>query len=405
MAPVVVFVDPAAGHKGVHNLGFVDVLLAHSASTKTPVALAAHRKLDSGFRLRLRGAGVEVLDVFETDAYQYNNQQPAIDALVHYTMQLAQEYEALMKQVAQRWPGRTVCWVFHTSPWQHLQALSVAVRGLPQAVLAHWQFHVYLMYWHGMDHLGVAKDSSLRLRYRVALSGLARLPGVRFFSSSHEYVPGYQALLGSVVPVAVHPYFLGDWLAQPATLQATPRVIRHVLAYSGDVREIKGFMNLHGCVLNVLQRFEHVRQVQVHTTLAPTHMDKRLGEVWDQLHSMARQDSRLVLQEGFLSHAALMALLGQVDLLVLNYDAVAYEHKTSGFVWLAAQLGVPCAVTANTWLEREAVRLGVRGWRITANGDWEPLDCLPEKQVALYRQEVLQPYWAWLSGTLLIDHA
>lgn len=400
---MVVFVDPAAGHKGVHNLGFVDVLLAYAENIKIPVALAAHRKLAPSYRLSLVGAGVEVLDVFETNAYQYNNQQPAIDELVHYTIKLAQEYEALMAQVALRWPGRKVCWVFHTSPWQHLQALSVALRGLTQATLARWQFHVYLMYWHGMDHLAMQKDAALRLRYRLALSGLARLPGLRFFTSSHEYVSGYQVLLGSVVSVAVHPYFLGDWFAQPAALQATPRVIKHVLAYSGDVREIKGFMNLHGCVLSVLKRFEHVRQVQVHATRAPMHLDKRLGGVWDQLHTMARQDSRLVLQEGFLSHEALLVLLGQVDLLVLNYDAVAYEYKTSGFVWLAAQLGVVCAVTANTWLEREAVRLGVRGWRIAENGDWSPLDCLPEKQVALYRQEVLQPYWAWLSGTLVND--
>lgn len=398
--PLFVFVDPAAGHQGVHNLGFVDVLAHHAPESAMHMVLAAHQQIDAACRARLTAAGVEVLAMFATEAYQFHDQQPSVAALTPYTMQLALEYEVLMLHVAARWPGRVVHWVFHTSPWRHLQALAVALRAMPAAAVpAYWRFHLYLMYWHGMDANGVTLDPALKMRYRVCLSDLARRPTVRFYTSSAAYLPGYQAMLAGMATVRLHPFFLGHWHAQPAPVLRTPPSVRRVLAYSGDAREIKGFLQLPGCVQTVLDRFAQIQTVWVHTARPPYDMASHLGQVWSQLHNMAGQDPRVVLQEGFLSHQNLLHLLAQVDLLVLNYDPGAYCHKTSGFVWLAAQLGVPCAVTAHTWLEREAERLGVTGWRIVQDKQgtcWEPLASMPDEQVAAYRAAILQPFEPWL---------
>lgn len=387
---VYVFVDPAAGQSGVHNLGFVEVLLEQDALAPDCIALGASQQLNQNLREKLAAKGVAVFDAFATHAYRFNNKLPEAAELLPYTMQLAQEYGRLMDQVQSRWPSRRVCFVFHTSPWQHLQALSVAIGQLEVEHLAHWQFHVYLMYWHGCDEAGAVVDGGLYLQFKQTLSRLAPKPGVKFFTSSAAYLKGYEAILaGAQQAVLLHPYFLGTWDADVA-VHAKTGPCKKVLAYSGAVRSIKGYDQLVPCVESVLNKFPGLSEVLVHVAQTPND-----GEVWQALEAIAKRDPRVVLRSGFLSHEELQALVMQSDLMVLNYERDAYANKTSGFVWMAAQLGIACAVTSNTWLEKECQRLGVPGWRIDDDQTWTQLttDAPTDQQ---YRQRILQPYGAWV---------
>jgi hypothetical protein len=379
----------------------VEVLCHHASQANTSIGLAVHKRLDPHECSKLMQQGVEVLPVFESDGYRFNNQLPSVAELTPYTMQLACEYQSLMQQATERWPQRCIVWVFHTSPWQHLQALALSIARMPESVKANWQFHIYLMYWPGMDEKGRTVELALKTQYKQTLQRLARDAQTHFFTSTAAYVAGYtQLLTGSGRLLGLHPFFLGDWRAPCLTADQLPRAIKRVLAYSGDARDIKGFDVLPRCVQQILDRFEDLEQVMVHTAREPSVADSRNKQVWPALEALSVKDSRLILQVGFLSHQDLVEQIKSVDLLVLNYDREAYEHKTSGFVWLAAQLGVACAVTAGTWLEYEAMRLGMKGWRIQASGEWEPLPAQPAEEVFEYRQAVLQPYEDWLAAML-----
>jgi hypothetical protein len=113
-AIVYVFVDPAAGQAGVHNLGFVEVLLDQEALAPDCFVLAANQQLNHDISQKLSAKGIAVFDTFATQAYRFSNKQPLASELLPYTMQLAGEYGRLMSQVQSRWPNRQVCFVFHT---------------------------------------------------------------------------------------------------------------------------------------------------------------------------------------------------------------------------------------------------------------------------------------------------
>jgi glycosyltransferase involved in cell wall biosynthesis len=388
---VYVFVDPAAGQTGVHNLGFVEVLLDQETFDPDYIALGASQQLNHELSQKLSAKGIAVFETFATQAYRFSNKQPLASELLPYTMQLAGEYGRLMSQVQSRWPNRQVCFVFHTSPWQHLQALSVAISQLHAEQLLRWQFHVYLMYWHGCDEAGAVVDRSLYFQFKQTLSRLAQKPVVHFFTSTAAYLRGYQNILeGFQKTVSIHPYFLGKWEGEPSARERAGTYSR-VLAYSGAVRDIKGFDQIVPSVEGILKRFVDTKEVLVHLAKQPSESCAE----WRSLKKMAQADGRLVLRCGFLTHQEMLSLVKQCNLMVLNYEPGAYANKTSGFVWMAAQLGIPCAVTANTWLEKECLRLGVVGWRIHDDQSWSPLPPLGNFDPG-YRQQILQPYGDWL---------
>ncbi len=389
-AIVYVFVDPAAGQAGVHNLGFVEVLLDQQSLDANCIVLGANQQLSKDLIDKLTAKGITVFDVFQTEAYRFSNNLPKAAELLPYTMQLAHEYGDLINQVHSRWPSRQICWVFHTSPWQHLQALTVAIKRLHAEQIANWQFQVYLMYWQGCDEAGCVEDRSLYLQFKQTLSRLAQIPEVQFFTSTSAYMKGYQNTLDSFKrTVSLHPYFLGKWESVSVDrVKAGP--YKRVLAYSGAVRDIKGFDRMVTCVEHILKNLVDVNDVMVHLAQPPSD-----SEVWRALKQIARSESRLVLRCGFLTHQEMLSLVKQCDLMVLNYERDAYANKTSGFVWMAAQLGIPCAVTANTWLEKECLRLGVVGWRIHDDQSWSQLTPLGNFDPG-YRQQILQPYGDWL---------
>jgi hypothetical protein len=114
------------------------------------------------------------------------------------------------------------------------------------------------------------------------------------------------------------------------------------------------------------------------------------------------------LAEGVCSAAEFRRLVGQHDLLVLDYDLQAYRHKTSGLLWLAASLGVSVAVTEGSWLQAEAERLElphvlIRGEQFSAVCDL--FRAQSSAQMNAYARQLFASFEDWLAQLVLRNHA
>ncbi len=398
--PVVIWVDPAAGLKGMHNLGFVDLLMHQALPQTVEVALAAHRDLAPDRCVSLGARGVEVMGVFSTDVYRFADELPDLAALTPFNVALTAELMELLRQAGRRWPHRALHFVLHSASWPMLRALSVALASgdWPPS----WRFHVFLGYWPGAGVDGEVIHHPLMLRYKVALSAFAHRTDVRWYTSTADYRPGFQRLLGDRSTVALHPFFLGQWdTATPAPDGGSSGEVRRVFVYGGDIRPIKGFAQVPEMIEHLVQRFPAVTRLLVQLATPAKSLKGSLKSAGERLAALEAALPVLEVTRGFADSMALMEMVASSDLIVLNYDASAYRHKTSGFLWLAAQLGVRCAVTADTWLEREALRLGMSGWSIEqrpSGADWRPLNASADAAVHAYRHELLQPLNPWLDA-------
>ena len=395
--PVCVFVDPSAGVKGVHNSAFVHQLQQFGASgsgTSVEFGFAVHRSCSAGTRNGLAQAQVAVLPVFEVDGYQLTGEPIAPSAWTPYVATLRENFLELFIQVRSRWPKRRVSLVYHTMSWEHLLALGSALRQWPTGGgLTH---HAFAMYWPGMAEDGQTIEPALRLQYKQALSALQGWQGFYLYTGT----VAYQQALASLLPglnVRLHPFFLDDWVA--LRLPAKPlqaESVRKILAYSGEVRDVKGFDGLHAFIPRLLQRFSAAQKLVVHVPLQQEKIVAAHEKTWQALQALAAKDARIELLCGFLGAEQIKALVASCDVVSLAYDAEFYKYKTSGFLWLAGRLGVPCIVPEGTWMAREAARLGVPAWCTN-------LEPLHQESDRAYAQAVLQPFWPWLMLVCLLD--
>jgi hypothetical protein len=93
--------------------------------------------------------------------------------------------------------------------------------------------------------------------------------------------------------------------------------------------------------------------------------DPQLAETETQLELLARQDHRVVIEKGFIDDKKINQLIANCRALILNYDSQVYQHKSSGIIWLAAKYNTPLLLNKQSWLEREARRLGLPHCQLT----------------------------------------
>ena len=394
---VCVFVDPSAGAKGLHNLAFVQQLQQFGASGvggAVELGLAVHQSCPANLRQGLAHTGVAVLPVFEVDGYQLTGKPIAPCVWTPYVATLRENFLALFTQLRSRWPKRHVSLIYHTMSWEHLLALGSALRQWPTGTgLTH---HAFAMYWPGMAEDGQSIEPVLRMQYKQALSALQGREGFCLYTAT----VAYQQALASLLPgldVRLHPFFLDDWVAP--RLPAKPlqtELVAKILAYSGEVRDVKGFDALPAFIPRLLQRFSAAQELVVHVPQQQAQMLALHEKTWQALQALAAKDTRIKLMCGFLGTEKIKALVASCDVMSLAYDAEFYEYKTSGFLWLAGRLGVPCIVTEGTWMAREAARLGTPAWDTS-------LEPLPQEPDAAYAQAVLQPFWPWLMNVCRVD--
>src|SRR3546814_12717230 len=104
----------------------------------------------------------------------------------------------------------------------------------------------------------------------LACSALARLPNVSLYAACSEYADAYAKLLGKAEPLQVHPCFLGDWRQRPERAEQPAGL---VLAYVGEIKQEKGFIDLPASLAAMLRDGECRDQgfvVKVNEARTPT---------------------------------------------------------------------------------------------------------------------------------------
>lgn len=117
------------------------------------------------------------------------------------------------------------------------------------------------------------------------------------------------------------------------------------LVFAGGARAEKGYMLLP----RLIQRLRGRARFTIHSGAITGDSDPLVQAAHRSLLALADQD--VVILERSLSPDDYLALIGQADLLLLPYDAVAYGPRSSGILAEARAMGVPATVPAGTWME------------------------------------------------------
>lgn len=350
--PPLVIVDPALGRTGAHNQGFIEMLVQQGIEPGR-LGIWCNGAMAGDVRDHLAAGGVVVKPMFSVDFYQLAAKGGGVADHWDWIYRLTNEYLATLRQVLDRWPGESIRLLYHTMSWEHATALSLAIRlfGGEGGRLHHL---VLLMYSPGIDQEGRTFDPDKRLNFRLAFVALDELPNVDLYASCSEYAVAYGTLLKRAEPLPLHPCFLGDWRDRPDHSQH--EAAKRILLYVGEIKQEKGFLALPKVTMRLLETTPDDHRLVIQFVGVRNEAGRH---VLQQLSELAASHERIELHHGFWPEEQLLRNLSTCSIFRMDYDAAAYAHKTSGLLWLAAWYRLPVVVPENTWLEREARRLGM----------------------------------------------
>lgn len=379
--------DPALGRTGAHNLGFAEMMLARPPG---PLGFWCADAMTGAQRVRLEGEGATVAPVFRRDFYALFHQSGGVAEHWDWIHGFCNDYLRALRQVLERWPDGPVRVLHHTLSWEHATALSLAIGllGAPGSRLRHL---VLLMYSPGLSADGTVLDAARRLNFRLAFAALDRIPGVALHASCSEHALAYAALLDRGAPLPVHPCFLGDWREAPSAAAREPG---RVLAYAGEAKQEKGFLELPERLAR-MARDDPAPDARfvVHCVEARTDAAR---ETLGAVHSLAAGDPRILVHVGHWNDERLHQEFARAGVVCLDYDREAYAHKTSGLLWLAAWHRLPVRVPEGSWLAREGKRMGLA--LLPSNGPADARRARIDRNAenAAYRQAIFRPFDEWL---------
>jgi glycosyltransferase involved in cell wall biosynthesis len=390
--PQIAIIDPALGRTGAHNRGFATLLVRQGAS-RGELGVWCNRSIDTHLSKELADCGATVDPAFDIDFYQLMEKSTGgVAEHWDWVYGLACQYARVFQQVLRRWPRGTVYLVHHTLSWEHASALALAM-GLAGGASGRLRHLALLMFSPGVDCAGEIYDSERALNFRLAFRALDRAPGVSLYAGCSEYARAYATLLERPELLPVHPCFLGDWRIKPPSRRGSSS--RTILLYVGEIKQQKGFLQLP----RMLERL--LRTTTVDTRIVIQFVAVRNGtakRVVDELTRLAEGNERVELHHGFWSDEQLREVLSSADVLCLNYDVDAYQHATSGLLWLAAWHGLAVQVPSDCWLQREALRLGVPVYRSldATGGVTSAVGTVPRDEN--YFNTLFMPFWDWLKA-------
>lgn len=387
----IIFVDVAAGYKGAHNLGFLESLSSSSlCDFATHVSVAVHCSICSKQEDKLHKNGVQVIKHFTQNFYELFEKDLGIVEAQPYIFSLSQEYRKLLEILPNK---NSAHLVFHTMSWEHIQALSLALRKIKRVEFI---IHIFLMYWCGVG--STKKDLFLMSQYKLGLLRLFMYNNIMLYTSNYEYKENYEHLLDSRREISLHPFFLGDWNnGIIKKIKSTKEKV--VLLYFGELKASKKFYQLPELFQKLLQCNEFIGyRFIVHSSRSKINSKQKL--VYESLKKTAdNQSIKMDFIFGFLSNQELHNLFNICDFVVLNYDKTEYFNKTSGVLWLAIQYNVICIVTKNTWLQRELSFMNLNHYMIDNHKvSYVSYNGTISLSTLKYRDQIFSPFFSWLKN-------
>lgn len=362
----IIVLDPGFSELGGHHPATIEALNNSEAIQTASLAVDAYISQDcdsSVFRYFDKKA-VNLKPFFKTVFYQHFYQSPSFIESRIYIQDLSQEYYQAIKKSTEIYPETPLLFWCHTLAWQHAYALAMAIARFSKGN-EYWQDYcalsVGLMYG-SHTHLGDQGADKWRKQLNVEMSFryLSRQAKVCFFASDYELQQDYTSWLGTSVSIQPN-LLLGDLntLTKKERTSTAPFNVakkRKVLFYVGDAKVNKGFTQLACQLEDLLPQFPNVEFI-VQFTL--NNSDINLIHAKKQLIALQNVFHNVKLIDKFIEHQDLLALFVQADAIVFNYDEKVYQHQSSGLFWLSAFYGLPTICLTETWINREALRLGV----------------------------------------------
>jgi hypothetical protein len=382
-------IDPALGNIGAHNAGFAS-LLANNPPPGAEIAVWCHQPEEETC-VSPQDNGLEMHPLFSVHFYELFRRPGNVASHWRWISTLAGEYTRALAGILERWPRGPVAVIYHTLSWEHASALALAIEdlGIRGDRLRHFAF---LMYSPGAAPSGRTLHAKRRINFRLAFGALARHSNVKLYASCSEYAKAYAHVLEKPEPLPLHPCFLGDWRTAPQKRFGGKG--KHTILYLGEVKEDKGFDKLPKLVEQSLAKAAPKDRFTIQFIRTQSNVPERQAVI-DKITALGRVHSQLKVHAGFWSDEELNRALLAADQLYLPYNADAYRHKSSGLLWLAAWYGLKAVVPQDSWLEREAKRLGVRYALLDKS-----INVVAERPdtpgPTNYYHEIFTPFWAWL---------
>ncbi|MCK7597362.1 hypothetical protein M0G74_08770 [Microbulbifer sp. CAU 1566] len=403
----VVVMDPGLIAPGGHHTGFAYMAAQSRSDRELPIELefVCSHCVDVVIKEKIEEFGCRVRPEFFINFYElFANDDGSAESQT-YIRQASREYYEAICNTEKPAEGQALIFFHPCVSWEHAVSLSLALR------LHDGQEHalhiICAMFNPGIRHNGKTLSQSSKMQFGMAFRALEKNRNARVFASDFELAEKYARLLDRQVLLDIHPCYLADWekIAQEKRkLQYSNKPSKtRILLYFGDAKVDKGFTSLPELVRNILADCESPIELNIHFNNPWDAVD--LQEVTAELKDIAAIDDRLNLIEKFLSDDDLHLILHESDLILLNYDSSIYMEKSSGVLWLAAYHSLPVCILQNSWLRREAFRLGVQ------TVDFKDLNSFIEETVSMcgmkqrneatdaqlqYRKTIYQPFWSWL---------
>jgi hypothetical protein len=403
----VVILDPALRELGGHHPATIQALAESETikNGKLNIDVLAHRDCSPQALLSSPVDHVTLIPYFATDFYQHFYQQPEIAPLQPYIHQLAREYfSAIMVSLDQHADKSILFWC-HTLSWQHAYALAIALELLQKKKRKNINYSVIigLMYQPSppgtvLNEQQLTLNLRQKMKFDLAFRYLARQPSLTLFAADYELQQGYQRLLSKQISqaIAIQPCLLLG--SSPPVIQRPKR--QQVMLYVGDAKINKGFLQLADIAQQLVKRYPEIQFIAQYSI---TNDGAALADIDRRLLHLSHQYDNFSVINHFIEHQTLMSLFSNSCAIIFNYDSKTYQHQSSGVLWLAAYYQLTVFCLTETWVMREAARLGLSCQAISAEDllsetiQWSSSPNLNLEEID-YKNQLFQDIGGWLSA-------
>ncbi len=400
----VVVPDPALRELGGHHPASLQALVDGFGSNPDVLVDAyVHQDCEDGYIDALTNQSVLVNKHFVSDFYRgFYGHQSGVGAHA-YIRRLAAEYVGVLSNYVRDDQSEVKVFWFYTLGWQHAEALRLAIKRFGLAGRENFQFIVFVMYSYQRLQASESQQVLNELYHRSGFGGLLEFSSVRLYASDLELSNEYSRLLEQ--EIKLHPCILLGKHSFHIDEQQVLQDKNKIIIYLGDAKINKGFLALPSLVSDLLAH-KSLKDRVVVAQYSVSNDSLELAQVNEALEKIARENTRFELINSFIPHKQLCELMSKSSAILFNYSESVYRNQSSGVLWLAAFYGAAIYTFTNTWVNREAKRLGVICHLCTMNevGSLLGSESAENSKCNLVRPEyfnsVFQDFGAWFLNEL-----
>lgn len=370
----IVIPDPGLREYGGHHPAMITSLANSEKVIQGDIELDVYcnKNIKEQFVDSLKESNINLIRHFEADFYQCFYQNLSLSDMNSYIVLLSNEYLRVFNKYTDY--KKELLFLTHTMNWEHAFALSAAIKVFYSRTGVILQHYIFLMFnpeqHDGSNELNIRKFLNFKLAFKL----LNKQAGVIYFVGDHELKTGYQNLLGSGIGtdinIELHPCcFLNKQYegSEPNICKNSKNIIRtsanitkkhqKIILFTGDVKVNKGFLHLPEVIERISKKFRN-KETQFLIQYTLTSEDPELVHTASKIKKLVALDKRYTLIDIFLSDDELHKHFIEADVVLFNYDESTYRNQSSGILWLSALYQSKMLFLTDTWLNREAERLG-----------------------------------------------